>query len=451
MLSVQPRELTKILLINLQINTQENRFHELSIDQKSALIEEAIFRSRPPSAILNHWQPFDTILVAPEYFFARCCPEADGISGRHYEYYEYIKIREKLTALSKKYPKVLFIPGTIAWKTPILRGELAEIPQNIPRNAAPVPAWRFREFNSEADYNRHMLRIGEVNEQGHPIKNWENYEREAPDDDMLEVCRLLKTKFNFYYGGAARLPNEKINILYNRVMDTGINPDTYIENIRAAIRGIKFAYNAAYFYLNGKKVGEYKKHSDFQEDFETAKEETAIAINDDGPSVLNIYGLRIGTEICLDHACDILLQHLERQYLLNPLPYIHLILSATVNNRPLIPGIPIRIHSSSCQGNTQIQEIGNRISNFSSLTIRNGNVCIMSAVLSVDLEPNDFRQVRMLSPSSAYSLNNREQTTRNAAIFAPGSSYVDAISSDPIRRSIDTRRGRGPYELYLDS
>lgn len=345
----------RFLIINLAINTTDQRFHALTIEQKFQLIESSIhdFSWQLTNIRTDGQQPFKALLVAPEYFFARCCPETGAAGFRHYDYNDYLLIRKNLKELSERYPYILFVPGTVAWKSPIVRGSLKEPRVDLPRGTAPVPEWEYKEFNSPREF---YYRMAEIGEEG---KSWEQYEREAPDHDLLRACELLRGKFNRYYGGSAEPPDRKIQALYQNIIDSGLEPDLYINRMLSANNTWSFARNTAFFYLGGKKVGEYTKHSDYQETFfnQALSTERALAINGDGPSVLDIHGIKIGVEICLDHNCDMLKSYLISHQGIRP--DVHLILSATVKNKLPINGTPVRIHSSihpssNKNGNTRI-------------------------------------------------------------------------------------------------
>lgn len=335
-------------------------------------------------------QKIRAIFVAPEYFFARSYPEyyreliPQNRVGRHYEYKDYIEIRKSLTNFSQKFKGILIIPGTIAWKEAVVKPNAVAAPYaaaideetpasdptlvsyaaapkgNIPKfgeliagsklpnyeqilketdkflkhtyippttsvatpiGAAPVPSWRKGAQLTQEEYKRHMQNIGE---EPTPA-SWEDYKKEAPGHKVLEAHQLLRKPLSDLYGGEGMTPEQKQAIV-GKIIKAGINPEEYIKALKKAKFGL--AWNTAYFYLNGKKVGEYSKHSDYQEVI--FAEELSVALNSVGESIVDIEkgSLKIGIEICLDHACDILKNYIESQK--KEKPDIHLILSACV-------------------------------------------------------------------------------------------------------------------------
>jgi predicted amidohydrolase len=449
----------KFLLINLAVDTSNNSFHRLNIAQKIDFIENCILQCSGEISRIPDGQPFKAILVAPEYFFARCCPETEGLGGRHYEYDHYLEIRRRLTSLSRRRRDVLIIAGTIAWKSPIVKGTIRPPLDWTPPNAAPVPSLEKQEFSSETKYIEHMRSIGEVDEKGVVTKSWRAYEGEAADADLLKTCGLLKTMFSRYSSMGALNRDQKLDIIYQCVMNVGPSGDDYIRNIQNAMGHLNFARNTAFFYLGGRKVGQYTKHSDYQEDFQSQaiSNERSLAINDDGNSILNICGLKIGVEICFDHNLDILRDYIETSRVT---PDIHLILSATVKNKPLVTrrgvpivtteGLPIRIHSSTpLSGNTQLPNA--RQVRRTPITVNNDTVNFEVVIVdlpnlsanAVPMAKTDTGRVSVASPLGIHDAKHVATTTssntRNT-IFShnAGSSPAVGVGSAPTTSQSDT-------------
>jgi predicted amidohydrolase len=343
----------KLLLINLAVNTQDNNFHRLGIDEKFELIKRCIHFFSHRIARIPDGAPFKAMLVAPEYFFARCCPETGGRGNRHYEYSDYIKIKEQLSLLSRQYSHILFIPGTVAYKLPIL---------NAPLGSPVIDGSEYRPYA--------------------PIAYFENTENGRSDpyttaqDHIRKAIDNLKTEFGNNVGASAKehiqTGHKKACNLQNKLsnlLTIGIDPLHSFQEFCRTTKNFSFAKNTVFFYLNGAIVGEYTKHSDYQENIymklfhsNLIVNENAVAINGVESPVLSICGVRFGIEICLDHAYDVLRNYLVQDP--SVIPDVHLILSATVQNNPTIPNIPIRIHSSITsaldeKGNTQLP-IANR-------------------------------------------------------------------------------------------
>jgi hypothetical protein len=337
-----------MLVINVNVNTQDDRFF-LSYSWRERinfLIDLLGFISQSRAFLNSSNQPFRAMLIAPEYFFARSCPEFYSSQskqipperiGRHYSYEEYIEIRQALTKLSYKYPEILIVPGTIAWK------EQAVSPNTVVTtdgyemtsdwayvSSSPVPYWkegvRFGLTQRDA-YNAFILSIGE-----NPCeKNWYLYLKENPDSKLLAANERLYSTVAQQIGAQGLTLDGKQRILQNKrdafAKVFSSNPEKYIKALAKANFGL--AWNSAFFYLNGKMVGSYSKHSDYQEVI--FHEELSVAIPSEGTSVLNIRGLSIGVEICLDHVCNPgILKSFIASKKLPFFPDIHLVLSAYV-------------------------------------------------------------------------------------------------------------------------
>lgn len=263
--------------------------------------------------------------------------------GRHYEYKDYIKIRQGITHLSKTYNKILIIPGTIAWKSEALSENvnISCLGNSTPGSPASVPSWKDRVHNlSKDEYIKEMQYIGE-DYTGQEMKKWLSYTKEAPDSEFLKANDTLRASpFSDLIGGNGLSLQEKKNIIDDVLYPAvGFDYDNYIKELNDFKFG--FAWNTVFFYLDGKNHAEYSKHSDYQEVIFT--QELSIALPSKGESIINVCGLKIGIEICFDHCCDIL-----KKYLLetsSTKPDIHLILSACVRNKGSQGNL--LIHSSS--------------------------------------------------------------------------------------------------------
>ena len=340
----------KIKLINIVVNTQDDKFFLSCTYQQRLCLLERVLCSVKQSLQFSD-QSVQAILVAPEYFFARSCPEyyldrnnpkiedipQDRV-GRHYEYDDYIEIRKELTKISDSYHGILIVPGTIAWKERVVQEVGEPVSNSFGASVVPYCAKNM----SKDEYKVHMMSIGE----GEENMDWEKYMQEGADRKLFLCNEMLHNPLAKLIGGKGI---ELVDKLHRFSGLCNNDPEQYIHTLkeRSSKGTIPYlAWNSAFFYLDGKKRGEYSKHSDYQEII--FHEELSVAISSLDSSVLNIEGLNIGIEICLDHYCNVLGYYMENHFI-EQLLDIHLVLSASVEyQRHLATSIKgYFIHSSS--------------------------------------------------------------------------------------------------------
>jgi len=173
-------------------------------------------------------------------------------------------------------------------------------------------------------------------------QSWLSYYTATPDAALLEAQELQQTKYAQLSGGNGVTPEQK-KATIEKITQKAMYIQGY-ENYIQALRKTNpsLAWNAVYFYLDGEKVEQYSKHSDYQESIYS--QENVLVINHNGRSILTIKGLTIGIEICLDHACDVLKNYITEKNIVER-PDIHLILSACVQPKGTYG--KLRVHSSS--------------------------------------------------------------------------------------------------------
>ena len=306
----------KIYLFNLAVDTTNDLFHiNNNVEKKLELIENAL---KKISAELEKTEydvtknnKIRAIFVAPEYFFAKGFPEhyiwqnkpiPQDRTGRHYSYEEYEEIRRNLTVLSRNFPQVLVVPGTVAWKKPAVPRMATPLPGT--NTYAPVPSWPVGTRKNKEEYFKWMKSLGETPTQ----ESFDDYYKEAPDRQILIADNLLRKDCGTLYGG-----NEGLSLQDKKfiVGTRKIEPEQYIAELKKLEFGL--AYNTAFFYLRGKKFGEYSKHSDHQEVlYADAYQQLTVALLTKEPSVQVVEGITFGIEICLDYCCHILKTYLSR-------------------------------------------------------------------------------------------------------------------------------------------
>jgi hypothetical protein len=292
------------------------------------------------------------ILIAPEYFFTK--PGAGGWGGGKFNDRSLSKadleaaVRE-FEAISKLNPKVLLIPGTVAWKKPLLR-----------------PPEEARKFSSLTGDRSGPLKTGTRLE---GARKDLTHEKDKTGDKMGGQrlgSRVMRDKiFNFL---CANWPWAVANESYfkdnwgaplsdtNKLITAFLHDDTLLEFVepdatlrakevstiprlseKAAALGTATSMmrNTAFALLNGRVRFKYNKQGDFHEAIGDGAQ--TVYIPGAKAGVATIGAIRFGFEICLDHA----LGYLSRAGATNPIASglareprdIHIVTSASVENK----------------------------------------------------------------------------------------------------------------------
>ncbi len=297
------------------------------------LLNEALQACQAQFAtILKPSQRIKGIFVAPEYYFARenagqvqrygslndrCLTE----TGKEF-------IVQHLLTVSKTYPQVLLIPGTVAWKKSLNRTpeqEFKRNPETYQRTTIAKTQTRqdsvfnairtnFNNGGARGGYLATELLRSKIRRELNPKTGLA-----SPGDVGMQIHTLfdqsendLKLELQARFGTS--------DGMYKRV-------PTHQENVDALFDGTAthVMKNTAFVFLNGKIRFKYNKKNDFHE-----------ALSDAGQTIFcpgyksgfaTVEGIDIGLEICLDHAARALAN--------TPLPpsgtpVFHIITSASV-------------------------------------------------------------------------------------------------------------------------
>jgi hypothetical protein len=276
-----------------------------------------------------------SIFVAPEYYFAAEFAGRQGF-GRGLPQSTYMEIIDRLIVLSKKFPRVLLIPGTIAW-TEVLTDERLKQQANYIHRTEPMglenKAIRHQNFNAMASYLRfnseRIVNVKDafpsVNYKTPTLKEMERWWRSDPE----KWAAVLSAT-------GATLPQTK---LLHQAMSWQKSRPWF---------GIKALHNATFAFLGGKEKFRYAKRSNFHET-QGYEDKRALFLHGEASGTTTIEDLRIGFEICLDHNVGKLPETI-RQSMAGELD-IHLVLSDYVLNLGDGGGVlridGVRIHAST--------------------------------------------------------------------------------------------------------
>jgi predicted amidohydrolase len=227
------------------------------------------------------------MFVAPEYTFANPIREKKDQKFDHFYGVErYVEEKEKdeiyneLRAISKNYPEVLLLPGSIAWRKPLTRAKDAKYVDKGKTYSAHKPGTvktssrADKAFNALLDHANYAAKLagGDVDRDGGAL---DGHQTPTYIDKAVEV----------------------------------LDPSGYM------------AQNTLYGFLGGACVLKYAKQGDFHEVTSGAKT-TFIPGVYKGP--FTIGALTLGIEICLDHVWGFVRPKING----TAEPLIHLVISA---------------------------------------------------------------------------------------------------------------------------
>ena len=356
--------MAKTILVALWGRSQTSTHGSRDSGTRTALFKQALTQDRRQTDRLKigKKQTIRTILVTPEYYFGNASGGTWQGSSDEGEWVERSLPQEeknlivkKLEQLSKSYPRILAVPGTIAWKKPFARS----------------PAEQFHKPRKKA-------RHGEQRKRGRrKTKSRRQKARRALEDYPTEFEGLTPPKLNPHVIRALNRGIQEGNIEHGEhevafkivpwaaernFPSQAVATVTPVEDKLEELDEARFLMrNTAYVLLGGKVRFKYNKRGDFHE---------AIGAND----TVFIPGMKIGTqriggidfgfEICLDHSSGYLKQDLERiqeSGSTPKLPQIHIVTSAGVDterdHQQVRPG-GYFVHVSTLNGQTTVEGVG---------------------------------------------------------------------------------------------
>jgi len=353
----------KLKLYDMQVDTTDSGFFGYNFKQRLNALEqrlEEFHSSLSPPEVGTRIQG---IFTAPENYFAR----SNQIGQvRQFEEKEKNQILLRIKQLSDIYKKILIIPGTISWKKPAL-------PEGI-------------TLGEGSSSFAPVLYATALDPQRIQQLEQEKRQRGERTDSMYSVESEILRAYEFIekYGHNAGTSRDWKGAINTKVVKLqNLKPGVrkvLASQIPDELKNTELAYNSAFIYLNGQQLARYDKSSDFQEN--TTKDKNIYHVTGGFDPIISIpinnsSSFNLGIEICLDHACGVLSQYHRTQSgnftLLDQTPDIHLILSASVENK--VGNICVKnggyfIHSSSFSGSRRyLQKTDN---SFIVLPILNG-------------------------------------------------------------------------------
>jgi hypothetical protein len=280
------------------------------------------------------------IFVAPEYAFAARLagfvgPNSGKTRGRSLHAHAHDRLVRELSTLSAMFPRILIIPGTIAWKAPLTEAELErrlgyyfareknppKLQDDVLLRALKV-AWKrcttddllyncFQIDKYKADFGSDMPTRAVTDPE------LAMYQTDHPEwyKHMVTVAESLVR----WEGSAAVL-----NLAAQQALDR-FAVDRLFDD--AASNITHMMSNAAYAFLNGKIVFSYNKQSNWQEEI---GDPTVVFAPGGRTGVTQIEEMWFGLEVCRDHAFGTLRQQLRSGRELD----VQIVLSDYVDVRP---------------------------------------------------------------------------------------------------------------------
>ncbi|MBA3312432.1 MAG: hypothetical protein M3552_05120 [Planctomycetota bacterium] len=233
------------------------------------------------------------IFVAPEYFFSakyagmtvgnRKMPRPIGADS-------HAQLLKMLANISRMFPRILILPGTVAWKKPM---NLREFGQRL---AYHLGREQFRQ-PLNGDQLLRGLRAEWQWGVGGKIVNGED-RQDYEEANGVEMPTTLITDQEFA-DIATSHPGFYTHMVATVENDGGLGSAAHAALKRHNSSAVRhMMQNTAYAFLNGNVVFEYAKQGNYHEE---AGDGSLVFAPGAKSGVQNIEGIRFGFEICLDH------------------------------------------------------------------------------------------------------------------------------------------------------
>ncbi|GGF47213.1 hypothetical protein GCM10007301_03250 [Azorhizobium oxalatiphilum] len=306
------------------VATPAGDFTASAMQQRISDLERALtaFRSHVNRQKLPSAQKIKGIFVAPEYYLAQV--NAMSVSNsRVVERTISVPDRNsavgRIAQISKTFPEILIIPGTIAWKKTFARAE-DDYKLTDRRKRALDHMGYFFDLDSQQELPG--MRAGTLSHKG------------------VDLFRPSATDRTHMIAGSTEI-------------NTTVGKKTFHHRGKV----LYYMRNTAYVFLDGQNVYSYHKSGDYYESVNTS--ETVFIPSRKPPvkvlPVREAQEMSFGFEICLDHNIGMLQRHLKEQGI--PAPDFHIISSATVTNdtnKMCMRNGGYVLHASSYMGNTGV-------------------------------------------------------------------------------------------------
>jgi predicted amidohydrolase len=207
--------------------------------------------------------PFKAVFLAPEYLFTEPAAQRQPLTEA-----ARLRIEQDLLALSRKYPEILMVPGTVFYKKPLTRDQ-----NSAQYKFDPVTGLRDKLKTTGADRRDRLF--------GKAMDAMFSIPAQRTADDWRHDDWVM----NGYDADGHAVPS--LNQIVATLGDTTNPPKFVVKNV-------------AYVLLAGRRIAKYDKQSDWGEALGNNPDDLAFI-----PGVYKqcpeIDGYRVGTEICFDH------------------------------------------------------------------------------------------------------------------------------------------------------
>lgn len=269
------------------------------------------------------------LFVVPEYYITQVhggewegTAQKGGFVPRSISEEEKERVLQQFLKLSRQFPEILIIPGTVAWKKPLDRSPQASISKKrhklkkVSRRAkARRSLKRFQDKTSVPMFlpsrvNPHLKAV--LKERYTDEEDREN--KRGNTSLMAKIAKEEKLAPNSFY--AAPMYSEKVDLLSE---DSDSDSDLEDEVAEYMMR------NTAYVLLAGKVALKYNKQGDFHE---AIGEKRTVFIPGVRAGWATIRDIHLGLEVCFDHNLATLQKDLPPKIQ----PDIHVVTSDSVDN-----------------------------------------------------------------------------------------------------------------------
>ena len=231
------------------------------------------------------------LFVAPEYYFA-ASDSAHAIPQNAKQ-----TIVGMLQVLSGRFSNLVLVPGTIAWKKPVLRRG----PEVFQRNTTNLKErGRMEKFleRSKTAIDDHAALIP------HAVDLWIADRVRDADGDRSEIRRLQGPDYR----------RVRTQILEDELDLRRQATSRMITNLQQQQDRCYIARNTAYAFRAGREVARYHKRGDYFEVFPSESDNGYVIYEPgggpEGPGDrFTVESVKFGVEVCLDHQLGFLSQH----------------------------------------------------------------------------------------------------------------------------------------------
>lgn len=243
------------------------------------------------------------IFVAPEYLFAarNAGLKIAGVTQpRAMSSARHDLVIKWLTSLSERHPRILIVPGTIAWETPFGTSKEFKSLETYLGKAKyqPIP---------EPDLLKQFKTAWFWDSGAGSIINWSDLEEYKEQFGSYPAIQSLLdiTIQDVRKNSPAKY--DEMRLYARLVHEMGIGAVRRMHKM-VPLNPKRFMFNTAYGFLNGKIVLAYRKQGNFNEE---AGYDDIFFLSGGQSGFRDIEGIRFGFEVCLDHNIGLLKRQLR--------------------------------------------------------------------------------------------------------------------------------------------